>query len=92
MRKLLALAAVAAISGCAADPAAQFSWEHGLPDRHFRYATQHQINGEWTNRKLTNDRRIRCVLDEMWRDPITAVRLEERESGRVIKTLDCTDS
>lgn len=89
VRLLLAALALALVTACASKPQPAFSWD-GYPDEHYRYALYHQVNGEWQFEVLTNDKRIRCVYDVPWRDPITAVRLQERESGRVIKTLDCT--
>lgn len=92
MKTLLILAFTLLVTACAADPAGSFTWEDGLPDEQYQYARLYQVGGEWTDRTLTNDKRIACVLDEPWRDPVTAVRLEKRETGQVVKTLDCSDS
>lgn len=91
VRVLLAALALAALTACASSPQPPFSWD-GPGEEHYRYTLRQQINDEWRFKVFTNDRRIACVYDVPWRDPITAVRLEERESGRVVKTLDCTDS
>lgn len=91
VRPLLAALTLTTLAACTSTPTPPFSWD-GPGEEHYRYSVHYQISDEWQFRYFTNDRRINCIYDEPWRDPITAVRLEGRESGRIIKAIDCTDS
>lgn len=92
MRKFMLLCLIVICSACASNPYESFSWEDGMPDEHYQFALFYEVDGEWTERQLTNEQRVNCVHDELWRSPITAVRLTNRESGDVVREIDCTQS
>ncbi|MCS4503906.1 hypothetical protein NYO91_07420 [Arhodomonas aquaeolei] len=94
MKQLLTLIGAALIAtGCAAsEPERKDIWSGEAPDPDsYRYVVHHLEGGEWTEDSRTNNpEHAKCVFDEPWRDPVTAVRIQDRKTGET-ETIRCDE-
>lgn len=90
MRTLLILALTLLATACTANPKEPISWTPD-PDESYRYAVAERWGDEWREPELSHKADHLCPLDEIYRPPVTALRIEDRKTGKV-RTVDCADS